>query len=346
MGYVNFKIGPDGVDPTITWWAGVIERAAASPKFRNTRMGAYLVRGKPQQIQFEADSTCGHTLDVASTLNGRLEVRHIPIQLEKETKLYFLSKRKLFQSVPALVAYYQKNSLEGHFPDIMTTLTLPVGGMVWPEFIDSVNSVLSGSGRQTISNQSLPDYVNLASQSSQLDYNIAEKLEAKKAKAYVGGIGTTQIIPRGSVSAVQLPEYVNLGPSSSNGEEAAPAEASRSHVRTQSSKNRTGSLQMQMPEYVNLGPNEDASGQGQTQVRRKSGRGSVVVPKVEDRAEFTHDFDGEVENGEVTAKKGTMVHILSKYDDGWTKVRLPSGAEGVCPQSYLREHAPPLPQRM
>ena len=63
--------------------------------------------------------------------------------------MYYISRRKKFISIPALVTHYQTKTLEEHFPLIQTNLKQAVGEGGWAEEIfEAIKNHASRGGRE------------------------------------------------------------------------------------------------------------------------------------------------------------------------------------------------------
>ncbi|CAH1785616.1 unnamed protein product, partial [Owenia fusiformis] len=109
-GYVNLN----DLSPFL-WFVGELSREAAAARLDGHPGSTYLVResiGPARRGEFALSIKYGST------------AKHIKINRTPSNEFY-IADIKVFKSIPELVEYYQKNSLEESFPELQTTLALP-----------------------------------------------------------------------------------------------------------------------------------------------------------------------------------------------------------------------------
>ncbi|CAH1785618.1 unnamed protein product [Owenia fusiformis] len=108
--YVNLQDLTD-----YNWFVGELSREAAAARLDGHPGSTYLVResiGPARRGEFALSIKYGST------------AKHIKINRTPSNEFY-IADIKVFKSIPELVEYYQKNSLEESFPELQTTLALP-----------------------------------------------------------------------------------------------------------------------------------------------------------------------------------------------------------------------------
>ena len=100
---------------TFPWFAGKLGRLKAEKRFVGTPDGTYLIR--------ESDRPPGGEYSLSVKYNN--VIKHFKIN--KKGNMYDLApKAEKFSSIPDLVEYYKKYSLNRHFPDMVTALKHPI----------------------------------------------------------------------------------------------------------------------------------------------------------------------------------------------------------------------------
>jgi guanine nucleotide exchange factor VAV len=98
------------------WFVGKMERGMAQKWLEPLLAGTFLIRES-----MNVDRPGQYALSIKFGSN----VRHIKVNQSPSDSLYYLAECKKFRSIPELVHFYQRNTLEDSFPELQTTLTIP-----------------------------------------------------------------------------------------------------------------------------------------------------------------------------------------------------------------------------
>ncbi|XP_046365888.1 guanine nucleotide exchange factor VAV2-like isoform X3 [Haliotis rufescens] len=98
------------------WYVDEMDRDAAQAMLDQCPDGTFLIRKSISRIRLGAYSL---------SIKYANAVRHIKVNQNAESK-FFLAEGRYFDSVPRLVSHYQQNSLRDSFPDVNTTLRIPI----------------------------------------------------------------------------------------------------------------------------------------------------------------------------------------------------------------------------
>jgi hypothetical protein len=92
------------------WFFGELERHEAKIQLGNNPDGTFLVRKSRSQSQY-----------VLSVLYRSTD-KHILIERDRESHLYWVHGARYFHDIPALIKYYRNQSLDEGFTDLFTQL--------------------------------------------------------------------------------------------------------------------------------------------------------------------------------------------------------------------------------
>lgn len=110
-------IAPSQVPTEDEWFAGKLGRPNVKKLFVGTPDGTFLIR--------ESDRPPGGEYSLSVKYNNA--IRHIKIN--RKGNMYDLAPdAKAFASIQEMVDHFQTHSLNRHFPDIKTTLSIPIKG--------------------------------------------------------------------------------------------------------------------------------------------------------------------------------------------------------------------------
>ncbi|XP_041369457.1 guanine nucleotide exchange factor VAV3-like isoform X4 [Gigantopelta aegis] len=100
-----------------SWYVGEMERDAAQSSLDPCPDGTFLIRVSTNQARKGAYSL---------SIKYANAVRHIKVNKTQPEGKFYLAEGRYFDSVPRLVDHYQHHSLQDSFPDVVTTLRIPI----------------------------------------------------------------------------------------------------------------------------------------------------------------------------------------------------------------------------